>query len=184
MYIVGCVLLVYDFLLKKWYDFVIFVMLLEKCVLVVFEGLFCYGNEFFLWFNFFVCNFMIKFWQYFLFMCFIKMIYVVGMVNDRVLKLYKIFVVGLFFDEVYNGRLVIEIFCLQINVWVVGGKLWLIMVVVWKFGVGYVVWSMGLFYCIMFFLFGVIVYDIERNLWDEVYVRMFVCIVFFFLVEC
>lgn len=52
--------------------------------------------------------------------------------------------------------------------WVVGGKLWLIMVVVWKFGVGYVVWSMGLFYCIMFFLFGVIVYDIERNLWDEV----------------
>lgn len=62
MYIVGCVLLVYDFLLKKWYDFVIFVMLLEKCVLVVFEGLFCYGNEFFLWFNFFVCNFMIKFW--------------------------------------------------------------------------------------------------------------------------
>lgn len=45
-------------------------------------------------------------------MCFIKMIYVVGMVNDRVLKLYKIFVVGLFFDEVYNGRLVIEIFCL------------------------------------------------------------------------
>ncbi|XP_073387646.1 F-box only protein 6 isoform X2 [Physcomitrium patens] len=142
MYTAGRVSSAYDSSLKKWHDLAIPAMSPEKCVLAASEGLLCYGNEFFPWPNLFVCNPMTKFWQHLPPMRFIKTIHVVGMVNDRASKSYKILVAGLFFDEAHNGRLATEIFCSQTNAWAVGGKPWPIMAAAWKLGAGYAVWSM------------------------------------------
>ncbi|KAG0559913.1 hypothetical protein M758_10G134000 [Ceratodon purpureus] len=184
MYTAGRTSSAYNSTLKKWHDLVIPAVSPEKCVLAASEGLLCYGNEFFPWPNLFVCNPMTKFWQHLPPMRFIKTIHVVGMVSDRASKSFKILVAGLFFDEAHNGRLATEIFCSTANAWTIGGKPWPIMAAAWKLGAGYAVWSRGLFYCITFSPFGVIAYDLEKNLWDEVHVRMPASIVSPSLVEC
>lgn len=184
MYTAGRISSAYNSALRKWHDISIPSVSPEKCVLAAAEGLLCYGNEFFPWPNLFVCNPMTKFWQHLPPMRFIKTIHVVGMACERAAKSYKILVAGLFFDDAQNGRLATEIYDSVTNAWSIGGTPWPIMAAAWKLGAGYAVWCGGHFYCITFSPFGVIAYDLEKNLWNEVHVRMPPCIVSPSLVEC
>ena len=184
MYTAGRISSAYNSTLKKWHDLVIPAISPEKCVLAAAEGLLCYGNEFFPWPNLFVCNPLTKFWQHLPPMRFIKTIHVVGMACDRVSTSYKILVAGLYFDDAHNGRLATEIYDSTTNTWTIGGTPWPIMAAAWKLGAGYAVWSQGLFYCITFSPFGVITYNLEKHVWDEVRCKMPPCIVSPSLVEC
>lgn len=163
-YFIEMVVMVYNFLLGIWYIVFVSQYFLKMYILVLVGGFLCLV----LYFNCFVvvcvCNFLIIQWKDFFSMFYIKCVYFLGMVVDKVIWYYKIVVVGiqLWQDLVFN----MEVYDFVIGVWEIIGR-------VLGFFISYcLVYCNGLFYNFLvirgwFVMLILYVYDIEQQFWRE-----------------